>query len=155
VGGAVAFAVLAAIWGSLAVHEGWDIKRVRMQAVATDLDAAGALATDRVMSIDAAGYRYWTGRGGVVLVNDPLETVEAVARAYDIHWLVLERADTVPAVREILLEGRRPAWVGSPVTNREDVSVYPVCVVSPDPRCAAGASRATGSAAMTPPEPLR
>ena len=55
--------------------------------------------TDRVMSIDAAGTRYWTGRGGVVLVNDPLDTIEEVARAYDIRWLVLDRATPSPRWR--------------------------------------------------------
>ena len=136
VGGAVAFGVQAAISGSFAVHGGWDTKRQRMQAVAAGLTAAGAPEADRVMSIDAAGYRYWTGHGGVVLVNDPLDTVEAVARAYDIRWLVLEAADTVPAVREILVDGRRPAWVGVPVLEREDVSLYPVCTTAGDERCA-------------------
>ena len=79
------------------------------------------------MSIDASGYRYWTGHPGVVLVNDPLDTVEAVARAYDIRWLVLEKGDTVPAAAAILVDGQRPAWVGPPVLARSDVSVYPVC----------------------------
>ena len=36
---------------------------------------------------------------GVVLVNDPLDTVEQVARAYDIRWLVLEPNDTVAAAK--------------------------------------------------------
>jgi hypothetical protein len=140
IGGAVAFAVLAAVVGSFTVHAGWDVKRDRMQAVAAALDAAGAPAADRVMSIDAAGYRYWTGHPGVVLVNDPLDTVEAVARAYDIRWLVLERADTVPAVREILLAGRLPAWVGPPIAERGDVSVYPVCTTPADVRCPVAAA---------------
>ena len=51
------------------------------------------------MSIDASGTKYWTGRGGVVLVNDPIETIEQVARAYDIRWLVLDREDGVDADR--------------------------------------------------------
>ena len=137
VGGAVAFGVIAAVVGSFAVHGGWDDKRSRMQAVAGALDAAGAPISDRVMSIDASGYRYWTGHPGVVLVNDPLATVEEVARAYDIRWLVLERADTVPAAQAILLDGRRPAWVGPPILETPDVSVYPVCTAAGDPRCAA------------------
>ncbi|OGO57139.1 MAG: hypothetical protein A2V85_03150 [Chloroflexi bacterium RBG_16_72_14] len=134
-GAAVAFVAIVAIGGSFAVHGGWAGKRDRMQAVAAGLDDAGAAAADRVMSIDAAGYRYWTGRGGVVLVNDPLETVEQVARAYDIRWLVLEAADSVPAAEAILIEGRRPAWVGAPVLQREDVAVYPVCTTDGDDRC--------------------
>ena len=137
VGAAVAFGVLAAVAGTVTVHDGWDVKRTRMQAVATALDEASAPAEGRVMSIDASGYRYWTGHPGVVLVNDPLETVEEVARAYDIRWLVLEPADSVPAAREILLEGRRPAWVGPPALASGDVSVYPVCTTANDSRCAA------------------
>ena len=140
VGAAVGFGVLAAILGSVAVHAAWDVKRQRMQAVGVALDAAGAPASDRVMSIDASGYRYWTGHPGVVLVNDPLDTVESVARAYDIRWLVLESADTVPAARAILVDHQRPAWVGAPITNRDDVSVYPVCLAAGDPRCSTGAS---------------
>ncbi len=137
VGGAVAFGVLAAVFGSVAIHRTWDAKRTRMQAVGAALDGAGAPLDDRVMSIDAAGNRYWTGHPGVVLVNDPLATVEDVARAYDIRWLVLERAESVPAAREILVDGRRPDWVGPPILETPDVSVYPVCTAAGDPRCAA------------------
>ena len=61
------------------------------------------------MSIDAAATRYWTGRPGVVLVNDPLDTIGEVAHAYDIDWLVLDRGavDTTTPV----LDGDRPEWV--------------------------------------------
>jgi hypothetical protein len=141
VSGAVAFGVLAAIAGSFSVHGTWDVKRTRMQAVASALDAAGAPVQDRVMSIDASGYRYWTGHPGVVLVNDPIGTVEEVARAYDVRWLVLERSDTIPAAREILVEDRRPAWVGPPIEVTADVSLYPVCTVTGDQRCAVGSIR--------------
>ena len=133
--GAVAFGVASAFWGSLTVHQGWDEKRQRAQAVGAALDEAGAATDDRVMSIDASGTKYWTGRGGVVLVNDPIETVEEVARAYDIRWLVLEKADSVPAVKAILVDGQRPAWVGRPVLDSEEVSVYPVCTTPNDDRC--------------------
>jgi hypothetical protein len=98
------------------------------------------------MSIDAAGYRYHTGRGGVVLVNDPPDVIEQVAAAYDIRWLVIESDDAVPAAAAVL-RGTRPAWVGQPVLElgtSGDVpalGVYPVCV-QPDPvRCR---SRPTG-----------
>ena len=127
---AVAFAVLAAVAGAVSAHTAWDTKRQTMQAVGAALDAAGAPVADRLMSIDASGYRYWTGHPGVVLVNDPLDTVEAVARAYDIRWLVLEKGDTVPAAAAILVDGQRPAWVGPPILARSDVSVYPVCTTT-------------------------
>ncbi len=137
---AVGFGVLAAVGGSLAVHASWSEKRERMQAVAAALDAAGAPADDRLMSIDASGYRYWTGRPGVVLVNDPLDTVLEVARAYGTRWLILERGDTVPAAAQILTGGQRPAWVGPPILARPDVSVYPLCVAAGDSRCATAAA---------------
>ena len=66
------------------------------------------------MSIDASGTKYWTGRGGVVLVNDPLETIEEVARAYDIRWLVLDRDDAVGGRGADPRRRQRPAWVGAP-----------------------------------------
>jgi hypothetical protein len=87
------------------------------------------------MSVDASGTRYWTGHGGVVLVNDPIDTVESVARAYGIRWLVLETADGVPATTEILIDGRRPAWVGAAVMDTGEFAVYPVCTHPSDTRC--------------------
>ena len=114
-GAAIAFAVVIAIFGSLAVHANWSSRRDKASQVAQALDAAGAPRTDRVMSIDAAGTRYWTGHGGVVLVNDPLDTIHDVARAYDIRWLVLDRGDAVDAVAPILDGGPRPAWLGEPI----------------------------------------
>ena len=71
----------------------------------------------------------------MVLVNDPLDTVEQVARAYGIRWLVLEPKDSVEAVREILVDHQRPSWVGPPILERDDVSLYPVCLDAGDPRC--------------------
>jgi hypothetical protein len=87
----------------------------------------------------------------VVLVNDPLETIEEVARAYDIRWLVLNRTDTVAAVAPILDGAPRPAWLGAPVASRParqlpdaeplppgalGVGLYPVCLDDADTRCA-------------------
>ena len=131
----------AAILGMLTVHTSWDAKRQRMQEVSAALDTSGAPVTDRLMSIDASGYRYWSGRGGVVLVNDPLETVREVAEAYDIRWLILERDDTVPAAESILVRHERPRWVGPPVLENEEVGVYPVCTDTGDPRCASAVRR--------------
>ena len=59
------------------------------------------------MSIDAAGMKYFTGRGGVVTPNDPLPTIEAVARAYQPTWLVLERDDIARELAPVLPR-RRP-----------------------------------------------
>jgi len=136
---AVGFALVAGLAGSLTTQAVWSGRRTDFQAVAAALDVAGAPSTDRVMSIDASGTRYWTGRGGVVLVNDPLDTVERVARAYEIRWLVVNRADSVPAVAP-LLAGKRPAWVGAPILATAadaevGLAVFPVCTQAGDARC--------------------
>jgi Dolichyl-phosphate-mannose-protein mannosyltransferase len=153
-GATVAFAVVAGAAASLTTHAVWASRVADHQFAAAALDAAGAPVTDRVMSIDASGTRYWSGRGGVVLVNDPLPTVEQVARAYQIRWLILERSDAVSAVAPILDGGARPAWIGPPVASRPaaasvdgvarpagavDVAVYPVCLAPDDARCAGAA----------------
>ncbi len=150
---AIGFAVLCTVAGSLVVHANWAKRADRFRAVAAALDAAGAPTSDRVMSIDASGTRYWTGRGGVVLVNDPIDTVEQVARAYGIRWLVLDSADTVAAAGPILDDDERPAWIGPPIDagpmsttdaspgdGRLTVAVYPVCLEPADVRCAATAA---------------
>ena len=136
---AVGFAVVVGIAGSITTQAIWSGRRDDFQVVAAALDAAGAPASDRVMSIDASGTRYWTGHGGVVLVNDPLDTVEQVARAYEIRWLVVNRADSVAAVAP-LLAGDRPAWVGVPIfaaatAGEVDLAVFPVCTQAGDVRC--------------------
>lgn len=132
-GAAIVFAMGAAIAGTLFVHGVWSSSRDRFLAVAAALERAGATTDDRIMSIDASGTKYWTGRGGVVLVNDPLETVEAVARAYRIRWLVLDREDSVESVAPILDGEIRPPWLGEPVLSVGDpvrLAIYPVEVGS-------------------------
>jgi hypothetical protein len=125
-GAVVGFAVLCAVVGSLFVHAAWEGRRERGLAVASTLDAAGAPSTDRVMSLDASSTKYWTGHGGVVLVNDPLDTIRDVARAYDIRWLVLDAEETVPAATPIIA-GDRPSWVGAPLqTGIAGLAVYPI-----------------------------
>jgi len=103
--------------------------------VGTALTFAGVPTSDRVMSIDASGYRYWTGHPGVVLVNDPLATVSDVANAYDIRWLVVEPSDSVSSVTPLKSQANRPWWVGPPLLDRPDVTVYPICHDVSDPRC--------------------
>lgn len=130
-GASLAFAAVAALVGSLLVHAVWADSRAKFIAVAGALDRAGASKTDRVMSIDAAGTKYWTGRGGVVLVNDPIETVERVARAYDARWLVLDGEDSVKAAAPILDDIERPSWLGEPIVLRERPSPLVVLPVVP------------------------
>lgn len=128
-GAALVFAAGAAVVGSAFVHGVWDQSRDKFLRVAAALDSAGAATSDRVMSIDAAGTKYWTGRGGVVLVNDPAAVVRDVARAYDIRWLVLDRDDSVDAMAPVLDGTAHPTWLGSPVLTEGSplrLAVYPV-----------------------------
>ena len=128
-GAAITFALGAAVVGSLVVHGAWADSRAKFREVAAALRDAGAQPTDRVMSIDAAGTKYWTGLGGVVLVNDPLETVAAVARAYEIDWLVVDREDSVRSTAFLLDDRDRPAWLGAPVLAIGEpvrLAVFPV-----------------------------
>ncbi len=111
----VAFGVVAAVAASLSVHGTWARSRSRLQAIGPALEGAGAAPTDRVMSIDASGTKYWSGHPGVVLVNDPLDTIAQVARAYDVRWLVLDRTMSVDSAGPILDGVERPAWLGPPI----------------------------------------
>jgi 4-amino-4-deoxy-L-arabinose transferase-like glycosyltransferase len=123
----VGVVMIGALTSVSVLHAGWGAGRDQLLAVRDALDAAGAPESARVMSIDSAATRYWTGRGGVVLVNDPLETIAEVAAAYDVDWLVLDRgavATTTP-----VLDGDRPAWVGEPILEDGDpveIAVYPI-----------------------------
>ncbi|HEY7591000.1 MAG TPA: glycosyltransferase family 39 protein [Candidatus Limnocylindrales bacterium] len=139
---AVVFALFAAVASAVSVHAGWDRKREARSAVAVALDAAGAGMNDRILSIDAAGMRYATGRGGVVTPNDPLDTIESVARAYGTRWLVLERDDIVAPLAPVLLGQSRPSWIGRPIFRAyapprpgPEIALYPVCVTATDDRC--------------------
>ena len=148
---AIAFAVVAAVGGTETTHAAWRARTDEHRFAAGALEAAGASMTDRVMSIDASGTYYWSGRGGVVLVDDPLPTIEEVARAYDIRWLIIQRSDGVPAVAPIIDGSARPPWVGPPVATWPaaqdggakagpvDMGVYPICLDLADIRCAVAA----------------
>ncbi len=143
IGAVVAFVVAtAAVYGPV-VHRGWDSVAAPRRDLAAQLDRLGVGADDRLLSIDAAGFRYWTGRPGVVTPNDPIDTIRDVAAGYDVRWLVLERGATVPALEPLLAGGGRPSWVGAPVfrvtggagDDRPRLVLYPVCTTADDQRC--------------------
>ncbi len=146
---AVGFAVIAAIPAALAVQSRWRQERTERLAVSAALDLAGAAPDARLMTIDAAGYRYHTGHGGVVTPNDPLDAIEEVARAYRIEWLVIERDDAVPALGPVFSGEARPRWIGPRLIGIPgpggdmSAAIYPVCVSSADPRCAVTAAEGT------------
>jgi hypothetical protein len=159
VGGTVALAIATSVVFGLATVRGWDAVRQQRITVARELDALGAAPTDRLMSIDAAGFKYWSGHGGVVTPDDPIDTIGDVARAYDIRWLILERRDIVRALAPILKGGPRPEWIGAaafsqsvPTTDPElapypAVAIYPICFDAADLRCATTATIETTASA--------
>ena len=137
----VAVTVGSAVLYAAAVQASWRADAAPRRALAEKLDRLGVRPDDRLMSIDAAGFKYFTGLGGVVTPNDPIETIDEVARAYDIRWLALERGATVIAL-EPVLAGNRPSWIGRPVfevpagdAGPPRLALYPVCVTTDDTRC--------------------
>ncbi len=125
-----------------AVHRNWDASRQQRLALDAALDHLGVGPDERLYSIDAAGMKYWTGRGGIVTPDDPIETIEAVARAYHPRWLVIEKTDAARALAPILRGEARPSWIGPPafIVPAADgglpvLVLYPVCTEAGDDRC--------------------
>lgn len=140
---AVAVGIMAALFGTVSVHAGWSEKRDARLAVAAALRSVGADPDDRLMTIDAAGFRYITGLGGVVTTNDPIETELAIATAYRATWLILERDEIATSMAPILRGERRPPWIGSPLFSLPApdggpprIALYPICLSPADVRCA-------------------
>jgi hypothetical protein len=144
----VGLVVASAVLFAPVAHASWNDDRVRRVALADELDQLGVPATDRLMTIDAAGFKYFTGRPGVVSPDDSLDTIRAVAEAYGIRWLVVERAATVEALYPVLADDQRPDWIGPRVftvpsadAGPAALALYPVCFASADSRCEATAGR--------------
>jgi hypothetical protein len=94
----------AATWRALV---DWDRDAQTRRAVAVSV-AHLAAPGDRLMSADPGAYWYYTGLGGVVTPEDQLDTVESVARAYRIRWLVLEPAHIVDSLARVLAGATPP-----------------------------------------------
>ncbi len=138
----VGFVVLTSIPFGLGTLRAWDAERQPRIALASEMDRLGVAPDDRLLSIDAAGMHYWTGRPGVVTPNDPIGTIEAVARAYGIRWLVLERDAVASSLVPVLEGAARPSWIGAPVFAVPStdggiprLALYPVCLDPSDTRC--------------------
>ena len=138
----VVFVVMTAALYAPVAQRGWDSSRVPRRALAAELDRIGVAPTERLMTIDAAGYKYFTGRPGVVSPDDPIDVIRDVAAAYDIRWLVVERGAIVEALVPVLVDDERPDWIG-PTTFRIPatdggapiLALHPVCFSSDDSRC--------------------
>jgi hypothetical protein len=141
----------AAAFTALAIPS-WDTEQDNRIAAGRALDVAGASATDRLLSADPGGFKYFTGRGGVVTPNDSLDVIHQVATGYGIRWLVLERAHIVEPMAPVIEGKVRPNWIGAPVFSipfsgpktgdaaadaAPALAIYPVCTQPGDTRCGA------------------
>jgi hypothetical protein len=121
------------------------------------MDSLGVGPDDRLLVIDSAGFKYFTGRPGIVTPDDPIETIQAVAEAYRTRWLILERDDIVRSLAPILSGGPRPAWIGAPVFivpapdgKIPRLGMYPICLDNHDERCAGGPTLAAADPVELP-----
>lgn len=140
--GIVAIVVGIAVVFGRPVQVGWDATRQPRLALNAYLDERMVPRDDRILSIDAGGIKYFTGRPGVVTPDDPIEVIESVARAYGTRWLVVERNDAALALAPVLA-GTRPPWIGPPVFTYPaadgglpSLALFPVCTTPDDSRCA-------------------
>ncbi|MEO5705320.1 MAG: glycosyltransferase family 39 protein, partial [Candidatus Limnocylindrales bacterium] len=137
----VALVIGSAIIFTSPVQRGWDASRQPRIALAAELERQGVPKEDRLLSIDAGGFKYWTGHPGVVTPDDPIEIIESVARAYGTRWLIVERGDAARALAPVLA-GTRPSWIGAPVFSVPSadgglprLALFPVCTEVGDTRC--------------------
>ncbi len=141
--GIVAIVAASSVLFGGPVEAGWNATRQPRQALAAELTRLKIPVDDRILSIDAAGMWYFTGHPGVVTPDDPIDTIEAVARAYQTRWLVVERGDAARALAPVLA-GTRPAWIGPPTFSipsadrgLPELALFPVCTAPGDARCGA------------------
>ena len=113
----VGLVILTAALYAPVVQAGWRAAAAPRIELATQLDEMGIASTDRLMSTDAGGFKYFTGRGGVVSPDDPIDTIRDVADAYDIRWLILERDGTVEALKPVLDGAARADLDRAPVLH--------------------------------------
>ncbi len=126
------------------VQAGWDAAAAPRRALATELDRSGVPADDRLMSIDAGGFKYFTGRARRRLAGRP-HRHDPRRRQGLRHPLAGPRARRRRSRRcgRSSSGDERPAWIGAPVfdvpaTGRSggpDLALYPVCFDPADARC--------------------
>jgi hypothetical protein len=147
---AVAAVVVNAVAFTAMAIPGWNQQLADRQDAERQMEHLGIPKTDLMMSADPGGWEYFTGRGGVMTVTDPLDVDLTIAADYHIRWLVLERAYIVDPMIPIIEMQPRPAWLGAPVVvvaytgkltgdplvdGAPAIAIYPVCTSPSDNRC--------------------
>jgi hypothetical protein len=142
IGAIVAVVIGTAPLFGIGIRTSWDATRQDRIRLAAEMDRLGIGPDERLLSIDAAGYKYWTDRPGVVTPDDPIEAIEAVAQAYQTRWLILERNDIAASLGPVLEGVSRPAWIGpavfaipAPDGGAARLALFPTCVTPTDNRC--------------------
>ena len=150
IAGAVGVAILGATLQTVATIGRWsDVRATESQLTAT-INAASA--SDRVMAADPGAIHYLTGHAAIVTPDDDLATIEGAMQAYDVRWLLLERAQIVPALVPVLSGEQHPDWLSQPVavaygngtflggtapdgSIMASAALYAVCLSDSDTRC--------------------
>jgi hypothetical protein len=141
---AVAMLWLGGAAATLKAHDGWEADAEVRRAASAELVRV-ARPGDRLMSADPGAYRYYAALGGIVTPADPIDVAEQAMRAYDVAWLVLERAHIVDAFAPLYLGAKPlPTWMAEvsqdPGGGLPRFRIYAICLAPDDPRpaCAAG-----------------
>jgi 4-amino-4-deoxy-L-arabinose transferase-like glycosyltransferase len=146
--GAVVIAIVAGGVQTLATTAQWHQARELDDQMVAAL--SGTPQSDVVMSADPGAVWYLSGHPGVVTPADSLPIVEETMRSYDVRWLILDRANIMPAFVPILTGEIHPAWLSRPVAvisgqpadsgaageAMPQGAVYAVCLTPGDARCA-------------------
>ena len=149
----LAIVIAGSALAAVTVRSGWESTLGERRQLTTAIDQLAAPG-DLLMSIDTATFEYLTGRGGIVIPDDPLPVIEQAARAYNVRWLILERNGAVWALAPLLEGAVRPDWLGPPAfvlpeggeTGIGSTSaaalvaaiIYPVCFDQSAPGCSPG-----------------
>jgi 4-amino-4-deoxy-L-arabinose transferase-like glycosyltransferase len=123
-GTTLAGAVVLSLVGSAALAAGWRRDSAKVASAAAYL-STHAGSSDVVMYVDPPSLNLLTGNPAVPPPFEPPSVVGDVARAYDVRWLVIERAPG--ASRDVLDLWDGAAWLDDlPAYEDGDIRIYAV-----------------------------
>ena len=123
-GAALVGAVVLSLIGSASLAAGWRRDSAKVAAAAAYL-SVHASASDVVMYVDPPSLNLLTANPAVAPPFEQPAVVGEVARAYDVRWLVVERA--TGAARDVLDLWEGAAWLGdAPAFEDGDIRIFAV-----------------------------